>query len=211
MKTDDLISLLAEDHKSGPSLGQILWGALAAGVIVSALVLLLTVGIRQNMEAFLPTARVLFKIGYTIVLSAAAVFIVFAVGRPGVPLKGRLLALVPPLLLVAGGAALEMQATPESSWATRAIGEHPLFCIAFIPVLAIAPLGAFLYALKQGAPENPARAGMLAGLAAGAIAAAVYAWHCPDDSPFFVAIWYTIGMGIVALVGTLIGARVLRW
>jgi hypothetical protein len=50
-----------------------------------------------------------------------------------------------------------------------------------------------------------------AGLAAGAIAAAIYAWHCPDDSPLFLATWYTITIAGVTVGGALLGRRLLRW
>jgi hypothetical protein len=51
----------------------------------------------------------------------------------------------------------------------------------------------------------------VAGLVAAGIAATFYAAHCPDDSPFFVATWYTLATGIVVLIGTLAGRRWLRW
>ncbi len=86
-----------------------------------------------------------------------------------------------------------------------------MFCLESIPFLAAAPLVAVLLALRQGAPEHPALAGAAAGLFAGAIGAAFYATHCPDDSPLFVAAWYTLGITIVIGIGALAGSRVLRW
>lgn len=91
------------------------------------------------------------------------------------------------------------------------IGLNPLFCLVFLPVLSLAPLAGLLWALRKGAPENPTRAGAAAGLAAGAIAAAVYAWHCPDDSPLFLATWYTIAIALVTGAGALLGRHLLRW
>jgi hypothetical protein len=81
----------------------------------------------------------------------------------------------------------------------------------FIPVLALAPLTAFMIALRNGAPDNPGLSGAVAGLASGAIAAAIYAWHCTDDSPLFVATWYTLAIAIVTAVGYFAGRRLLRW
>ena len=66
-------------------------------------------------------------------------------------------------------------------------------------------------ALRQGAPEHPALAGAAAGLLAGAIGAALYATHCPDDSPLFVAAWYSLAIGFVVALGAVAGARLLRW
>jgi hypothetical protein len=80
-----------------------------------------------------------------------------------------------------------------------------------VPMLAIAPLLACLYCLRQAAPASPARAGAVAGLLSGAIAAAVYALHCTDDSPLFVALWYTVAVAGVTAIGAWAGDRVARW
>ena len=51
----------------------------------------------------------------------------------------------------------------------------------------------------------------MAGLAAGGLAAAFYASNCTDDSPLFVALWYTLAIGIVTGAGYLAGKRWLTW
>ena len=43
------------------------------------------------------------------------------------------------------------------------------------------------------------------------VGALLYATHCPDDSPLFVAIWYGSATAIVVAIGALAGARLLRW
>jgi hypothetical protein len=87
------------------------------------------------------------------------------------------------------------------------IGTNALFCLKSIPFLGLAPLAATLFCLPQGAPEHPALAGFLAG----AIGAALYATHCPDDSPLFVATWYSLTIGFVAALVAVAGSRLLRW
>jgi hypothetical protein len=52
---------------------------------------------------------------------------------------------------------------------------------------------------------------MAAGLLAGGMGAALYAMHCPDDSPLFVATWYGLAIAVVATLGAVLGSRVLRW
>jgi hypothetical protein len=66
-------------------------------------------------------------------------------------------------------------------------------------------------ALRAGAPRVPAWAGAVAGLLAGCLSAALYATHCPDDSPLFVAVWYALAVMLVTLAGALAGHRLLRW
>ncbi|WP_412178944.1 NrsF family protein [Rhizobium sp. TRM96650] len=31
--------------------------------------------------------------------------------------------------------------------------------------------------------------------------AAIYAWHCPDDSPLVLAIWYTVAIADAGFAG----------
>ena len=81
----------------------------------------------------------------------------------------------------------------------------------FIPILSLAPLAIFLAVLREGASTRPVSTGALAGLLAGGIGAFFYAAHCPDDSPLFVASWYTIAIAAVTGMGALGGARWLRW
>ncbi len=120
-----------------------------------------------------------------------------------------LLAIVPALL--AAGIAVELLSVPIGLWSQKLIGTNALHCLKSIPMLGLAPLAAILLSLRQGAPEHPAIAGAAAGLLAGAIGAALYATHCPDDSPLFVAVWYTLAITFITGLGAIAGARLLRW
>ena len=84
-------------------------------------------------------------------------------------------------------------------------------CLTFIPLIGIGPLALLLIALRHGATSHPALGGAVAGLAAGGIAATFYAAHCTDDSPLFVATWYTIAIAILALIGAIGARRFARW
>ena len=100
---------------------------------------------------------------------------------------------------------------PREHWPVYAVGTNAVACMTLIPLLSLAPLAAVLYALRQGAPANPALAGAIGGLMSAGIGATLYASHCVDDSPLFVSIWYPIGVAVVVLAGALIGARALKW
>lgn len=58
---------------------------------------------------------------------------------------------------------------------------------------------------------RPGFAGFSAGILAGGIAATLYAANCADDSPLFVATWYPIAIGALALLGVALGQRFARW
>ena len=105
----------------------------------------------------------------------------------------------------------ELMVVPPDLWMPRLIGHNMRFCTTMIPLFALGPLVLLLWAFRRGAPDNPARAGAVAGLIAGGIGAAFYAAHCFDDSPLFVATWYTLAIGVVTGLGALLGSRFLRW
>jgi hypothetical protein len=211
VKTDDLINLLSEDAEVRMRLGRAMTLALLIGIAISVTLMVSTIGLRHDMRTAVETARVFFKICETLLLALLASHLVFEIGRPGVPLKTRGLALLLPAVLLVIAVATELSVVPEQNWTTSLIGRNAAFCVFFIPVLSLAPLAGFLLALKSAAPGNPGLAGAAAGLAAGGIAAAIYAWHCPDDSPLFLASWYGLAIAIVTVAGLLIGRRLLRW
>lgn len=211
MKTDDLITLMTHDAPVGIRYSRALALALGAGIVVSAVLLVVTVGLRHNMASVFETARVLFKIIITLVLAVLAARLAMRIGRPGEETRFPALLLGVPVVMVAAAVIIELFALPSDVWRASLVGRNALFCLFFVPVLSLAPFAGLFWALKKGAPDNPTAAGAAAGLAAGAIAAAIYAWHCPDDSPLFLATWYTIAIAGVTAMGALLGGRWLRW
>jgi hypothetical protein len=124
---------------------------------------------------------------------------------PGASLRSPALFLAVVPALLAAGVVAELLCVQQNLWGERMIGANAAFCLLSIPCLAAAPLTGTLLALRQGAPENPGLAGAAAGLFAGAIGAALYATHCPDDSPLFVAAWYSLAICFVVIAGALVG------
>jgi len=75
----------------------------------------------------------------------------------------------------------------------------------------VIPFAALIWALRKGAPVNLKRTGAIAGLVAGALGAAVYAFHCSDDSLPFIAVWYGAMIALCAWIGSKLGPWLLRW
>jgi hypothetical protein len=94
---------------------------------------------------------------------------------------------------------------------TRLIGHNSRVCMAAITLLSLPLLAGALIGLRHGAPARPAVAGGIAGMISAGLAATLYASHCTDDSPLFVATWYPIATAMVTAAGALIGARVLKF
>lgn len=211
MKTDDLIHLLAQDRQPVRPLSRALKLALLVAVAMPLAILALTVGVRPNIAEAIYWPRVEAKIGITFLTAVLSCLVVFRIGRPGAPLGLTARGLALPLVLLTVAIVAELFVLPSGEWTSRLIGRHAAFCVTFIPILAAVPLVSFLWALKEGAPDNPALAGAAAGLAAGSIAASFYAWHCPDDSPLFLAVWYGLAILGVVVIGAIAGRRILVW
>jgi hypothetical protein len=212
MKTDDLIRALTSDLAvQRTSIEQRFAAALMPGVLVALALFAVTLGPRPDFMAMTGDARFVFKFVITLLLALCSAMLVWRLARPGTParLQAAALAIVP--VVLAAAVIAELIAVPRPLWTTRLIGSNSALCLVSIPSFALPMLIAALYALRQGAPTRPGLTGVVAGLFAGAIGAAIYAAHCPDDSPLFVALWYSIGITIVAAIGGVAGRFALRW
>ncbi|MGV1793600.1 NrsF family protein [Rhizobium sp. A37_96] len=211
MKTDDLITLLAQDNRRPVNLSMALSVAIIAGALVAALIFFSMLGFRHDIAQAAETIRFDFKFLVTLALFATATSLVAATIRPGSKLviRRRLLLIAP--ILLAAAAAVEMAVTPPDQWLGKLIGHNALHCLTIIPALSLFPAFFLFLAIRNGAPENPGVTGAIAALASAGIAATLYASNCFDDSPLFVATWYPIAAGIVATAGYFAGKRFLRW
>ncbi len=213
MKTDDLIKALAADAKSvEPPIAKTLSVAVAVGALISLACFLWALGVRDDFsQSIAGSVRFVFKFVLTLSVAIPAFLLVRGLSRPDFAPGKRLwwLALAPALLLAA--IVFELASVPADIWHARMIGHNAIACLIVIPLLSLAPLAAVLYALRSGAPANPAVAGAVGGLLSAGIAATLYASHCPDDSPLFLAAWYSIGFVLMTGLGALIGSRILRW
>lgn len=212
MKTDELIKTLGADAKTtAMPLGRMWFAVLAFAVVVAAAMFFMTIGMRPDFMQAAQTIRFLFKFVFTLTLAITAFLVLRMLAMPGAPASryGRLLLAAP--LLMAIAIVLELLVMPASDWGKRLIGNNMMVCLAFIPLIGLIPLAAILIALKQAAPTRPALSGAVAGVLAGALAATFYAAHCSDDSPLFVATWYSLGIAILGAAGALTGRFFLRW
>ncbi len=213
MKTDDLINVLVADNATvEPPVSRTLVLALLAGASVAAVLFAVMMGPRSDFAwSIVNSPRFIFKFVLTLGLAIPAYIIVQRMARPEAK-AGRtiwLLALVP--LMLAAAVLLEMYVLPSDHWSVYMIGSNAKYCVSFIPLFAMAPLAGALLALRRGAPSNPTAAGAFAGLLAAGIGATLYASHCVDDSPLFIAVWYTIAVAMITGLGAFLGSRLLRW
>jgi hypothetical protein len=211
VKTDDLIDLLAKDAAPQWPFRTLYVAALCCGIVLAGVLFFTTVGLRPNFEQAAETIRFPLKFALMLPLAMSAAGVTLAMAQPGADsgIWGWLL--VAASALAVGAIASELYVLPPELWMTNLVGKNAAFCLRTIPMLALGPLLCLLYVLRRGAPTHPGRTGAWAGLAAGAIGATWYAAHCPDDSPLFVAVWYSLGMLMMTLAGYVSGRHLLRW
>ncbi len=213
MKTDELVTLLAgsvEPVERNATTKRFRF-AMLFGVFLTTLAMVFTLGIRPDVAIVVAEPMFWVKLLFPAAVAAVALYASMQLARPG--MKPRY---VPQLLIallvgvwVLAGVSLVGAAPVERR--ELVFGHTWLFCLVLIPLLAIPTFITVMWAMKGLAPIQLRSAGTAAGLLSGAVSAAVYALHCPELGAPFIAIWYVLGMSIPALVGSLIGPRLLHW
>ena len=212
MRTSELIAALAADPVPEPiRLGRRVAAALALGFVVSLAIYALMMGPRPDIAEAAQTVRFKLKFVDAFAFALPTLLLMLRLGRPDAKPKTLAIWLVAPLILLLGAAVVELLVVPQSEWLARLVGTHSRFCVRMIPTLAAPMLVALIIAMRAGAPMHPALTGALAGAASAGVAALLYASHCPDDSPLFVATWYPLATLICVGVGALAGRRFLAW
>jgi hypothetical protein len=212
METDQLIRTLAADnaHRARP-VGFVLALSLLAAAPVSVAMFFAGLGVRPDVMTAMHNPFFDLKFAVTLALAIPAIAISLHLSRPEASRSGwAWLLLIPAGLLVAGISG-EMMLPQRLPMMTRLVGSNSRLCMTAIPLMSLPLLAAALFGLRHGAPTRPAVTGAVAGLLSAGLAATLYASHCTDDSPLFVATWYTVATALVTAIGALTGARVLRF
>lgn len=212
MDTDQLIRTLAADnsHQARP-VGFVLALALLAAAPVSLLMFVTELGVRPDVMSAMHNPFFDLKFAITLALASAAITVALHLSRPEASLRGWLWLLMIPVGLLVAGISGEMMMPQRLPMMVRLVGNNSKVCMTAVPLMALPLLVAALIGLRHGAPTRPAIAGAMAGLLSAGLAATLYASHCEDDSPLFVATWYTIATAMVTAIGALLGSRVLRF
>jgi len=212
MDTDQLIRTLAADngHRARP-VGFALMLALLAAAPVSLLMFFTEFGVRPDIMVAMRNPFFDLKFAVTLALAIAAVAVSLHLSRPEASLRGFGWLLLAPVGILAAGIGGEMMMPQRLPMMTRLVGKNSWVCMTVIPLLSLPILAGALIGLRHGATARPALSGALAGLLSAGLAATLYASHCTDDSPLFVATWYTVATALVTAVGALAGAKLLRY
>ena len=213
MKTDDLIAALSADLAPVPrrAVGRTLAIGLAAGVTISGALMLMWLGLRPDLMPAMATGMFWMKLAYALSIAALGFVLVDRLARPDDDGGAwRWLIFAPLAVMIAMGLYRYFSA-PEMARMALVMGDSWRVCARNILLLAAPALVGAFWSLRALAPTRLALAGAAAGTLAGAAGTFVYAFHCTESAAPFVAVWYTLGIGAVSLLGALLGRLLLRW
>ncbi|UTD29927.1 NrsF family protein [Bradyrhizobium sp. WD16] len=212
METERLIRVLAADNdwRGQPVAAWLVVGLIIAAAVSSTIFVTL-LHLRPGFTSALRNPFFDFKFAVTLALAVPAFGLLPMLARPAAPVGRRLWLLGLPVGLLALGIIADLAVPQRVGWTARLVGTNARTCLTAIPVMSLPLLAAGLIALRHGATTRPMLAGSVAGLMSAGFAATLYAAHCTDDSPLFVACWYTLATALVAGLGAWLGSRLLRF
>lgn len=214
--TDALIQSLSADlPKVVPgAVGRRVAMGLGLGAVASAILMLAWLGPRADLAQAVGTPMFWIKFGYASVTGLIAAVLLARLARPAVR-HGALgvlsIASLAPFAVVALMAVVRMALAPGSAHRAMLLGHTAMLCPWRILAIGLPVLAGAVWAVRGLAPTRLGFAGLVAGAAAGGIGAAIYAVACDETSAAFLAIWYSLGMAVLAALGALAGSRLLRW
>lgn len=189
-----------------PRFGIVFPLALVFSILAAAGVVLMTAGARSDLMNILSTWTFQFKVAGMTLIAAGAVWVGRNAVRPGAAVH-PLLGLAPGALFLMLGAAFDRSGFPL-------LGIHRYSapdCAGIIVLSSIPALAAILVAMRAGTPTRLVQSGTIAGLLAGSIGGLAYTIACLNDGVTFVAVWYSVAIGVVGVIGAIVGPRALRW
>jgi hypothetical protein len=213
MKTDDLIHSLAGDLSPvapGAVARRIALG-LAGGALGATAIMLAWLGVRPDLAQAVSTPMFWMKFGYAALTGLALAAVLARLARPAVRTGRLVLVAAAPLALVAAMALYRMASTRPEAHRDLLMGHTSMLCPWRILVIGLPLLAGAIWAVRGLAPTRLLLAGLVAGGCAGGLGAAIYAFACDETAAPFLAVWYTLGMALVAGLGALLGSRLLRW
>ena len=186
-------------------------GWLSLALTVTLAMVLVWLGIRSDVMAGHLSPLFLISQGLFLILGLAAGTTTLVMANPNVGNRhdGWKWALAMGMLLPA--AAIIIAIVNMAHQPAFYIPEHDIYCL--VHGLGFGALTAVVltFWLRRGAPASPEQAGLLAGIASGALGVFAYAFSCAFDSIYHVGFWHAIPVAIAGTIGRLVIPPLIRW
>ena len=183
---------------------------LAAGALTIAVVLG-WLGLRRELLAGEASAMFVIANGLILLLGLAAAVTVVRMGSPQVGNRheGWKWALAMAGLLPLAAVvrlALHWQGLPQIVTGTQGPD-----CLLHALGLSLFTAAALVLWLRKGAPASPPLAGLLTGIAAGALGTFAYGLACPVETIYHLGVWHSLPVVLAAVAGKMLVPRLIRW
>ncbi|MFM7376760.1 MAG: NrsF family protein [Erythrobacter sp.] len=181
----------------------------AAGVTAVAVVA--AFGLRAEWLAGHLDPMQLVSTGLFLGLALAASVTVVGMSRPqvGSDHSGwRWAAAMAGLLPLAGAI---VAAVRGSGTLSPEVMRHGAECLAGGSAASLLVFAMLVLWLRRGAPTSPERAGLVAGVAAGAFGIFAASLHCPVNDIVHIGLWHSAAVVAMGLVGRVVVPRLIRW
>jgi|CXWL01.1.fsa_nt_gi hypothetical protein len=211
MKTDRLIAMLTRNAEPVKRSRWAIQLALTLGLGLAAAITLVMFGIGLRPDIGVAPMPVMMKALFSAAAAAAMLPLAARLMRPGRPLGWRIgaVAVFVGVCVIATFVAL-MGEAPERRLDAWLGGGFP-WCLVLVPVLAAPSAAGLVWLMRAFAPTQLTMTGAAIGALSGGIGAMAYSMYCPIDSVAFVTTWYVVAIALCAVIGSLIGPRLLRW
>jgi len=213
VRNDQLIDRLAGDLKpvrrrSVQSESLIL--AILGGIQLG---LFLGVGMmRPDMPEAMGLAQFWWKLGslgLITLIGASAAIISFNPARS--PRRGLRSLVAILVLCLAIGWVIDASQNGLLTLAARLDWHEGVQCVYQMVLLSIPAAIALGLLMRRGAPTDLGGTSLASGAAAAGWGAFVFVFACQHDDPLYIAVWYTVGCGLVILFARLVLPGLTRW
>jgi hypothetical protein len=211
MRTERLIEVLARgvEPEQRPRWARRLVLTLLVGLGAGILLVALWLGVRPDIGvARMP---VMMKALFSAAAAAAILPLTVQLMKPGRPLGWRLGAVGIFLGVAALATCIALVGeAPERRISAWMGGGFP-WCLVLVPILAAPTAALLVWLMRAFAPTRLTLMGAAIGALSGGVGAIAYSMYCPIDSVAFVTTWYVVAIALCAALGSVLGARLLRW
>lgn len=215
MRTSDLIDVLCANprpHRLSSPFTVICLGVLLSSAIV-VVIALAWLGARSDLVQIVMEGDPTFFIRFAFIISVmgAALICLRDLAVPGRRMRLPSVVALLPFVLMGVLGLLELVDASFEKWPGQAAHEPWLSCLSQITALTAPAFAIITLALRRLAPTDLRRAGLYIGLFSGGIGAMGYVLCADGHSIGFSAIAYTGAIWASAVLGLILGPRILRW
>lgn len=208
LTTSQLMTLLVED-KPPSRKGWLYVGYILGGIVLALVMMALLLEPRSDIADAITQPAFQGKLSIFLLFALALLPAMAATGKPAAKLA-LLWPMLPLLWLLLAAGFHSFNRNQGSLW-YELDWEDGIWCLAFIPVIAMPAFDLFCRAVRLLAPTELRHAGRLIGITAGAWGAFAYALSCAHDNPLYLTAWYLSAILLCGLIGHHLGPRWLKW